>query len=93
MFFKGSRYAAVPDNQIVGPKGAPVRYKTTRFIGPSTPLTTYIVSRGDRLDLLANTFYRDPEQFWQIADANVALWPDDLLAVPGRQIIIPTSED
>ena len=28
---------------------------------------------GDRLDLISYRFYRDPEQFWRICDANRAL--------------------
>ena len=47
----------------------------------------------ERLDHIAQRFYRDPERFWRIADANRAMWPDDLVAEPGRTIRIPTSED
>jgi len=47
------------------------------------------VKQGDRLDLLANRFYRDSRLWWLIAEANPDyLYPDDLLE-PGRQIIIP----
>jgi hypothetical protein len=46
------------------------------------------VVQEDRLDLLAFTFYRDPEQFWRICDANLTLRPDDLLQV-ARQLQIP----
>ena len=34
---------------------------------------------GERLDLIAWQHFRDPLRFWRICDANLALWPDDLL--------------
>jgi predicted component of type VI protein secretion system len=49
----------------------------------------YVVARGDRLDLIAFRFYRDPEQFWRLCDGNRAMRPDDLVAEPGRQLIVP----
>ena len=48
----------------------------------------HIVKEGDRLDLLAYTYYGDPTKFWLICDANQAMFPPDLL-VPGKRIIIP----
>jgi len=52
----------------------------------------HIVSQGERLDYIAHRFYRDPERFWRICDANRVMWPDDLVAEPGRTILIPLSE-
>ena len=92
MFFRGSRYEGVPDAWIVDEAGRTVRYKTVRFI-PETPAQFgHRVERGDRLDHLAHRAYRDPERFWRICDANAVLWPDDLVAEPGRTILIPPSE-
>jgi len=37
--------------------------------------------------------FRDAERFWRICDANVAMWPEDLVSEPGRVIGIPASEE
>jgi hypothetical protein len=66
------------------------KFKTSRL--PSLPVTStdlYIFSReGDRLDLMANTFYNDPHLWWIIADAN-NLGKGSLIIPPGLQIRIP----
>ena len=92
MFFKGSRYANVDAHQITDSKGREIRYKKIRFIPETKAQLTYIVRQGERLDYIAHRYYRDPERFWRICDANHALWPDDLVAEAGRTILIPPSE-
>jgi hypothetical protein len=93
MFFKGSRYEHVETNQITAPDGRRYLYKKTRFIGPATPRTAHMVIDSDRLDLIAQAAFRDPERFWRICDCNFALWPDDLLAHPGVNLPIPDAEE
>jgi len=93
MFFKGSRYANVPSAEIDAPDGRAYRYKKTRFIGPATPERTHTVTQSERLDLIAQQYFRDSERFWRICDANLALWPGDLVAKPGRKIAIPSAEE
>jgi nucleoid-associated protein YgaU len=93
MFFKGSRYAKVPEAQFVDSErtGRVIVYKTVRFI-PDTPAQVgHRVVGGERLDLIAFEHYRDAERFWRICDANRGLWPADLL-VAGRVIGIPSAE-
>ena len=34
----------------------------------------------------------DPERFWQICDANRAMWPDDLTQTVGRRLRITLPE-
>lgn len=46
------------------------------------------VVQGERLDLLAWRYYRDPLMAWMIADANGCSHPDELLE-PGRLLVIP----
>jgi hypothetical protein len=92
MFFKGSRYANV-ETITKDENGRLVRYKKTRFITQPTRGGTHHVSQQDRLDLLAHARLREAERFWRICDLNYALWPDDLLAVAGRTILIPTPEE
>jgi len=92
MFFKGSRYADVGDDQIVDKQGRVVRFKKVRFI-PETPgLVAHTVQQGQRLDHIADLYYKDPELFWRIADANFAMDPDELTAEPGRAIRIPGAD-
>jgi nucleoid-associated protein YgaU len=43
---------------------------------------------GERLDLLAWQFYRNPEKFWLIGDANSEMDPEDLME-PGKRLKIP----
>lgn len=89
MFFRGSRYQAVADAELVTPEGRVIRYKRVRFIPETRGLLPYSVAQGDRLDLIAYQFYKDPEQFWRICDANRALLPEDLVAETGRRLLAP----
>jgi hypothetical protein len=86
------------------------RYDTARPFAPALPgregllrprdVTTppgvieHTLTEGDRLDLLANHYYGDPQQWWRILDANPqVLCGPDLLAreATGRIIVIPGS--
>jgi hypothetical protein len=93
MFFEGSRYENVPTAELVDARGQRVRYKTVRFIGPATRRWTHAVSQSERIDHVAHRYYRDPERFWRICDANRALWPDDLLADVGALLRIPPAQE
>ena len=91
MFFKGSRYERVKDYVAIDARGNRNRVKRIRRIPQQPPAKkplTYIVKEGDRLDLLAYTYYGDPTKFWLICDANQTMFPHELL-VPGTKIIIP----
>jgi hypothetical protein len=89
MFFRGSRYELVRDTEMKARDGRVVRYKRIRFIPNARGTLPYRVAQEDRLDVIAFRTYRDPEQFWRIADANLALVPDDLVAQPGRILYLP----
>lgn len=91
MFFKGSRYAKVATAELTAGDGRVIQYKMTRFIAPITAVATHAVQQGDRLDLVAHQYYRDPERFWRICDANVVVWPVTLEERIGDTILIPTS--
>lgn len=87
MIFKGSRYQNVGSYQA-NLNGSQVSALKIRFI-PATPAGFYHTFTVDeRLDILAYRFYRNPEKFWLIADANTEMDPEDLLQ-PGRQLLIP----
>ncbi len=93
MFARGSRYETVPNALYSAPNGRVVPFKLLRPIPDlsDTPRQEHVVAEGDRLDLVANRYYRDPEQYWRICDANSALWPDDLVATLGRRLRIPVA--
>ena len=89
MIFKGSRYEKsqiVEVTDAAGKKVAAIAIRVT----PSTPAGfLHTVTDSDRLDLLAYHYYRNPEKFWLVGDANNELDPTELLRRPGRQILIP----
>lgn len=89
MFFKGSRYEKVAE--VVGEDrhGRAVRYKAIREIPPTPARLGHEVAQGERLDQIAQAQYRDPERFWRIADANLAIWPDELVERSGEVIAVP----
>ena len=87
MIFKGSRYQNVGGYKV-NLNGREVSALKIRYI-PSTPAGFYHTFTADeRLDILWYRFYRNPEKFWLIADANTEMDPADLLE-PGRQLLIP----
>jgi hypothetical protein len=93
MFSKNSRYAKVADAQLTDAQGRDITYKQTRFIGATTARQGHILSEGERLDHVAYHYYKDATRFWRICDANAALWPDDLAADIGRNILIPAAQE
>jgi hypothetical protein len=93
MFFKGSRYGNVETLTYKDDQGRTLLYKSIRFIPAASAFRMHEVRQGERLDLIADEHYRDPERFWRICDANLAAWPPDLVAEHGRYIVIPPSEE
>lgn len=88
MIFKGSRYEKVGTYQVTDANGQTLYALKIRFIPPTPAGFLHTFTADERLDLLAYQFYRNPEKFWLIADANTEMDPDDLLE-PGRQLPIP----
>jgi nucleoid-associated protein YgaU len=89
VIFKGSRYETTPIVEVTDATGKQVAAIGIRF----TPLTpagfVHTVTDSDRLDLLAYQYYRNPEKFWLIGDANDKIDPTDLIRKPGTPILIP----
>ena len=92
MFAKGSRYADVEETTITDDAGRIIRYIKIRTIPETVARLGHVVSDGERLDQIAGHYYRDPERFWRLCDANEAMWPDDLVADPGRTIRLPPAQ-
>ncbi|MFE6690643.1 LysM peptidoglycan-binding domain-containing protein [Streptomyces sp. NPDC057743] len=91
MIEPGSRYQGIPTAVHTLRDGRQVRHLRRRFLPQPEELAhagVHVVAAGDRLDRIAARHYGDPEQFWRIADANRALWPASLTAVPGRRLRI-----
>lgn len=90
MIFKGSRYEKLARSAytVRDADGVDHRVLPLRLI-PSTRATVRRVIRaGERLDLLAFQYYRNPEKYWLIADANSAMDPENLIE-PGTSVLIP----
>jgi hypothetical protein len=90
-FGPNSRYHGLPTATYVMPDGRTVVYVRRRFILPPERfalLQEHEVYQGDRLDVLAAHYLGDPQAFWRICDANVAIRPDELTETPGRRLRI-----
>jgi len=90
-FAPNSRYHTTPITGLIGADGRPVVYLKRRFAPAPESLTLldeHVVAQGDRLDLIAARYVGDPEQYWQICDANAAIRPEELLAPIGRRLRI-----
>jgi hypothetical protein len=96
----GSRYSDPTQTDPEPParyrtaSGREVMYRRRRLLPQGTQIPavdTVVATEGERLDRLANRVFGDPLQAWRIADANDAMRPQELLAVPGRRLRIPLS--
>lgn len=91
MITPASRYASAGTTTLTLPDGTIVPYLERRFVpqpGGLAQIGVHTVTADDRLDLIASTTIGDPSQWWQIADANRAMWPEDLTATIGTQLRI-----
>jgi hypothetical protein len=92
MFEPTSRYYNLKREKLTTPQGSTLTYVRRRFLpqGKNLPLLgEVIVTEGDRLALITNRTLGDPEQFWQVCDANDAMNPIVLTAELGRFLRIP----
>lgn len=92
MFDHTSRYYSLATAEYVMADGRKIAYKRRRFLpqGQTLPLLQEVtVMDGDRLDLITYNTLGDPEQFWQICDANNAMNPEELTAENGSVLRVP----
>jgi nucleoid-associated protein YgaU len=92
-----SRYYGSTTLTYVASTGEKITYLARRMVPqPGSPnfatISTHTVRQGDRLDLIAAKYLGDPLIFWLICDANGAIDPDDLIAVPGKVLDITTPQ-
>ncbi|GAA1913700.1 hypothetical protein GCM10009837_42990 [Streptomyces durmitorensis] len=92
MFSVTSRYRGIDTARLTLPGGRDTVYVRRRFLpaGPPTAVATeHTVAQGERLDNITARYLGDPEQFWQLCDANGAMRPVELTAVTGRRLVVP----
>jgi hypothetical protein len=90
-----SRYHGVPTGTWTLPDGRPVAFVRRRTVPQGDRFVTlrlHAVAEGDRLDNLAALYLGDPQQYWQLCDANGAMGPDELIEVSGRVLRITLPE-
>lgn len=95
MFNYQSRYYNLETVKLTLPDGREAVYKRRRFLprGSAMPLLAEVsVTEGDRLDLITARTLGDPEHFWRVADANVAMNPFDLTAEIARVLRVPVPQ-
>jgi nucleoid-associated protein YgaU len=95
LFPPNSRYAGIDTATVAAAGGKTIVYLRRRFVPPPETfalLQEYTVVQGDRLDNIAAKFVGDPERFWQIADANAAMAPEELTEIVGRTLRITLPE-
>ncbi len=87
-----SRYYNVGTNTTSDPDGNPIIFLRRRFVPPPDHYFSqqqHRVSQGERLDNITAKYLGDPEQFWQVADANLAMHPEELTEITDRILQIP----
>jgi len=95
VFDPGSRYYKIANSTYTEADGTEIAYKLRRFVPqPETVrcLTQVVVDKSDRLDLIAFRALGNPTLFWRIADANNAMDPFALTAVPGATLRVPVPQ-
>ena len=91
LFPPTSRYHGIETATLVAAGGTTVIYIRRRFLPAPDDLSLlqeHVVSDGDRIDNIAARHLGDPQQFWRICDANLAMHPDELTEVLGRHVRI-----
>ncbi len=90
-----SRYHGIGTRKLERDDGTTVIYLARRFVPQMEAfelLQEHVVTEGERLDNIAAHYLGDPEQFWQICDANGAMHPDELTETIGRRLRITLPE-
>ncbi len=85
---KKSRYVKSSTGTAVDPGGEAFDYLELREIPTAGGFFQRIADATDRLDLLAQRYYRDPTKFWKICDGSDHLDPFDVVA-PNQPVLIP----
>jgi hypothetical protein len=93
-FAPSSRYATT-ETVTIELNGKEIVYLKRRFVPPPDRfalLHEHVVTRGERLDVIAHAEIGDAELFWRVCDANGAMRPDELTETIGRRLRITLPE-
>jgi len=96
MFTFTSRYYSLETTTLTTRDGREIRYVKRRFVPGAASMLMFAehtVAQGDRLDNVTARYLGDPEQFWQLCDANNAMNPGELTAEIGRKLSVPYSQE
>jgi hypothetical protein len=94
-FAPNSRYHGLEIAMLETATEKVIPYLRRRFVPAPERLALLVehtVVEHERLDNIAARYLGDPEQFWQICDANNALHPPELTENPGRRLRITLPE-
>lgn len=91
LFPVSSRYYGFETATLTASDDKTVIYIKRRFLPQPENfvlLQEHAVTQGERLDNITAQYLGDPEQFWQLCDANGAMHPDELTETIGRRLRI-----
>lgn len=80
MFASNSRYYSLATYTVTKPNGTKVTATRSALPNPLALAGYHRRVTGDRLDLLAARYLKDPTLFWQLCDSNYSPAPDALAA-------------
>ncbi|WP_199856434.1 hypothetical protein [Lunatibacter salilacus] len=89
-----SRYYPIATTHMDGPDEEAILYLRRRFVPPPEFYSSqqrHRVADGERLDNITAMYLGDPEQFWQVADANGVMKPQELIEKAGNLLRIPSA--
>lgn len=88
-----SRYRGLTPYEAAAPDGSVRPTVPARFRPPVPAGTPYFhtVVAGETIESLAHRYLGSSEAWWQIADANPAVFPTELR--PGGTLVIPTGAE
>lgn len=92
MFDQRSRYRDTENAEYVTDSGQVIVYRRRRILPRVEDMqmrgTVTVVPR-ERVDHLANRTLGDPQQYWQLCDANPVMNPAELVATPSNAVKVP----
>jgi hypothetical protein len=88
MIDRSSRYKQTATYLAVDAQDEPLKVLELREIPEVEAVFAYTPGPGQRLDHLAQRYYRDPRKFWHICDASDEMDPFDVVQ-PGVPVRIP----
>lgn len=91
MFDTDSRYASLDILTHTGPDGRAFPYVARRFLPKTAPgnvIREHLVTEAERTDYIAARYLGNPELFWQLADVNNAMRPEEMTEEVGRRLVV-----